>query len=127
MNTKVSLTLLADDAAPILYNAAEMAARYGALCDYITIRTYDSPGRNGPSLADSKKEWLAKFLSAKRIVESFGVEYEPTSEGETMTVHIPDPVLWRKRHKRSERSRPIFAAWPKKSAPSPHSAQSAMK
>jgi hypothetical protein len=40
-------------------------------------------------LAEEKKEWLARFLAAKRIVEAFGVEYEPTSEAETMTVHFP--------------------------------------
>lgn len=34
------------------------------------------------------KRWQAQFLSAKRIVEAFGVEYEQTSEQETLTLHF---------------------------------------
>lgn len=78
----VTLELRADDAEPILRKAAYEAAKFGAWCDYITARTYNPPG----SPAQRKKEWLANFLRAKRIVETFGVEYEPTSEQETLTV-----------------------------------------
>lgn len=86
MNTKVSLTLLADDVEPFLRQAAEEAAKYSAWCDHITIKTRNSPSWGRMRLPDAKKEWNAKFLRAKRIVESFGVEYEPTTEAETLTV-----------------------------------------
>lgn len=89
----ITLTIRADDAEPILLKAAEDAAKYGAWCDHITIRTYNAPRWRGMKLADAKKEWMAKFLQAKRIVESFGIEYEQTSEPETLTIYIPTKVL----------------------------------
>lgn len=95
MAKTVTLTLRADDAEPILREAAKDAAKFGAWCDYITKRTVNSPARNENSsnLVDIKRAWQTKFLTAKRVVESFGVEYEPTSEQETLGVYIPIKVL----------------------------------
>src|ERR1035437_9101297 len=87
MANKVTLTLLADDAEPFLLQAAEEAAKFGAWCDYITAKTYNAPNWGNMELADRKKEWREKFLRAKRIVESFGVDYEQTTEAETLTVN----------------------------------------
>ena len=86
----VTLTLRAEDAEPILRQAADTAARYGAYLDHITRRTVGSPALylSKTSFDDFRKEWRAKFLAAKRIVEAFGVEHEPTSEAETLTVWI---------------------------------------
>lgn len=81
----ITLELRPEDAEPILRQAADDAAKYSALCDHITSKTWNAPGPH--PLADAKKEWLARFLKAKRIVEAFGVEYEQTSEPETLTVH----------------------------------------
>lgn len=88
----VTLDLRIEDAEPILRTYAEIAAKYGALCDHITPRTVERPSHSIP-LADCKKDWNDKFLRAKRIVESFGIEYEMTSEAETLTTYIPDKVL----------------------------------
>lgn len=86
----VTLELRTDDAEPLLRQAAEDAAKYGALCDYITKRTGNCPQRGfSETLDDARKRWQAIFLRAKRIVESFGIEYEPTSEEETLTVDFP--------------------------------------
>ena len=87
MPNPITITLRAEDAEPFLREEARKAAFYGALGDYITKRTWDTPG--GRSLADDRQCWQREFLRAKRIVESFGVEYEPTSEEETMTVQFP--------------------------------------
>lgn len=86
MTSKVTLTLQADDAEPILRQAAREAAKYGALCDYITRRTYNPPSNPTP---ETVKCWRDLFLAAKRKVEAFGVEYESTSEEETLTLHHP--------------------------------------
>jgi hypothetical protein len=91
MAKPVTLTLSPQDAEPILLDAARQAALYGAWCDYITPKTVNSPGNwQRDVFANQRKEWQAKFLRAKRIVEAFGVEYEPTSEEETLTVYIPN-------------------------------------
>ena len=86
----VTITLRVEDVESWLRQNAGEAAKYGALCDYITRRTYNVRYRGyGESLDDSKQRWQRLFLKSKRIVESFGVEYEPTSEQETLGVHIP--------------------------------------
>lgn len=87
--TTINLALRATDAEPILREAARDAAKYSAYLDCITRQTGNSPKSSGESLADARKDWQAKFLRAKRIVEAFGVEYEQTSEQETMTVDYP--------------------------------------
>jgi len=89
MAKTITLDLRPEDAAPILREAAEEAAKYGAWCDYIDRRTGNCPREYGESLDDARKRWMTKFLRAKRVVEAFGVEYEPTSEEETMTVDHP--------------------------------------
>lgn len=86
MTTKINLTLQADDAEPFLRESAKAAAKFGAWCDHIGSRTCGRPSWGDMSLVDAKKEWMAKFLRAKRIVESFGVDYEQTSEEKTLTV-----------------------------------------
>lgn len=80
---KITLTILADDAKPILWQAAFEAAKFGAWTDY-----FASHVGNLPSGMD-RKTWQGRFLKAKRMVEVFGVEYEPTSEAETLTVDYP--------------------------------------
>lgn len=86
----VTITLRIEDAEPILRKAAYEAAKFSAWCDHVTNRTHRCPGRGyGENLADARKRWNVKFLAAKRIVNSFGFEYEQTSEEETLTVHIP--------------------------------------
>lgn len=97
MPNTVTITMLCADAEPFLRTAAEEAAKFGAWIDHITLKTYHAPSRGSLSLADSKVEWRRQFLRAKRIVESFGVEYELTSEEETLTVYIPSKNEKRKR------------------------------
>lgn len=82
----INLALRADDAEPILRKAAFEAAKNGALCDHMTAKTQDAPTGFGQSVAEARKKWQAQFLSAKRIVEAFGVDYEQTSEPETLTI-----------------------------------------
>lgn len=82
----LSITLRTDDAEPILRQAAYDAAKFGALCDHMTAKTHDAPTGFSESVADARKRWSEQFLRAKRIVEAFGVEYEPTSEAETLTL-----------------------------------------
>lgn len=86
MATFIKLTLRSDDAEPILRKAAYEAARNGALSDHMTLKTHDAPTGFNESFIHARARWLADFLSAKRIVEAFGVEYEQTSEPETLTV-----------------------------------------
>ncbi len=85
----VTISLEARDARPILDRAAYEAARYGSLVDYITLQTWNAPGSG--SIADLKVEWRRKFLAAKRVVESFGVEYVAVSEEDTVNPrgHVP--------------------------------------
>lgn len=92
MTDKVTLTLRADDAEPILREAAFTAAKFSAFCDFLTRNTVGLPC-DWNRLDERKKEWQVVFLRAKRVVESFGVEYERTTEEETMTVYVPDKVL----------------------------------
>lgn len=89
MTKAITITVRMDDVEPVLREAARDAAMYGALCDYMTKRTGNRPTGYGELLEDARKRWQAKFLRAKRIVEAFGVEYEPTSEQETLTVDFP--------------------------------------
>lgn len=92
MRKQIALSLRVDDAEPILRQAAYDAAKFGAWCDYFDRRTVMRPQSSEP-IEVAKKNWLAAFLSAKRIVEAFGVEYEPTSEEETLGVYIPIKVV----------------------------------
>lgn len=82
----ITLELKPDDAEPILRQAAFEAAKYSALCDYVTKRTYNSPWRSGQTFEETRKRWDELFRKAKRMVEAFGVEYQQTSEEETLTV-----------------------------------------
>jgi hypothetical protein len=86
----ITLELRPADAEPILRDAARDAAMFGALGDYMTKRTMSAPIGFGEPLADARARWAERFLRGKRIVEAFGVDYEPTSEAETLTVHWPD-------------------------------------
>ena len=86
MKKTVTIDLRVEDAEPILHEAAYEAAKFGAWLDHITRRTYNPPSA---LTTENRARWQAKFLRAKRIVESFGVDYEPTSEEETLTVYIP--------------------------------------
>lgn len=85
MPPTVTLSLLAEDAEPILRAAAYRAAYHSALLDHMTARTVDCPGPG--DFREARKAWNAQFFAAKRIVEAFGVEYEQTSEAETLTVY----------------------------------------
>jgi hypothetical protein len=88
----ITLQLGADDAEPFLRDAAFEAAKFSALLDHITRRTHDAPGyryRDPDWYSRARREWQARFLRAKRIVEAFGVEYEQTSEPETLTIVFP--------------------------------------
>lgn len=94
----IDIRLLPSDAEPILRQAAHDAAKFGAFADFITPNTVKTPARNGMSTTraqrqawfrEDRAEWQAAFLRAKRIVEAFGVDYEPTSEQETMTFYFP--------------------------------------
>ncbi len=95
----VTITLRRDDAAPILREAANDAAHYGAMLDYVTRRTVDVSGRTyagqihwytGKRTVDNfdelRKEWRDKWLRAKRIVEAFGVEPSGVSEEEAIGI-----------------------------------------
>jgi hypothetical protein len=90
---KVTITLPADDLEPTLRKYAFEAARYSAWCDHIQpYRTYMGPGPGyGSRLTaqEVKAEWREKFLRGKRIVEAFGIEYEQTSEDETVYISYP--------------------------------------
>lgn len=88
MAKTITLELRPEDAEPILRQAADDAAKFGAWVDYIDRRTYDSPKGRGETLEEAKKRWRGKFLAAKRIVEAFGVDYEPTSEEEALGVYF---------------------------------------
>lgn len=82
MSKTITLALRAEDAEPILRQAAYNAAKYGAWCDFFTRKTVGIP-------AGERPQWTAKFLEAKRVVEAFGVEYEATTEPETMGLYYP--------------------------------------
>jgi len=93
-NKHITLELRPEDAEPILREAAEDAAKFGAWCDYLTPRTWNAPYRVDD---DERKRWHGKFVRAKRIVEAFGLEHEATSEGETLTIDYPMKNEKRKR------------------------------
>lgn len=97
MAKTITLELRPEDAEPMLRQAADDAAKFGGWCDHITRRTVDMPWASAMLGRDdfdkNKQEWQSRFLQAKRIVEAFGVEYEATSEQETLTTYIPDKVL----------------------------------
>lgn len=63
---------------------------YGALVDYVTQRTGGNQPERGYGYAktfpECRENWRRKFIEAKKLVECFGVDYEPTSEEETITV-----------------------------------------
>lgn len=80
----VTVTLRADDAEPIVWQAAYDAAKYGACLDYVTRRTRNSPG--GLDYDANRVRWHAAFVRAKRLLAAFGLDPEPTSEEETLTV-----------------------------------------
>lgn len=87
MSKTITLALRAEDAEPILRHAAKEAAEFGALLDYATRKTTGIRHRGmGESYDDARRRWHQRFAKAKRMVEAFGVEYEPTSEGEALTV-----------------------------------------
>jgi hypothetical protein len=82
----VTITLHVDDAEVMLREAAYEAAKFGALCDYATRRTSSTPRKFKESLEDAMARWRERFIRGKRVVEAFGLEYERTSEEETMTM-----------------------------------------
>ena len=86
MAKTVTITLPINIAEPMLRQAAFEAAEYGAWCDYFTPRTFMLPEALTPK---NRQVWLERFLASKRLVEAFGVEYQPTSAEETLTVYIP--------------------------------------
>lgn len=86
MSTTITLALRAEDAKPILRQAAYDAAKYSAQLDYCMKNIGNHPRWSGSTFADWRKEITDRFLKAKRMVEAFGVEYEQTSEQETLTV-----------------------------------------
>lgn len=89
----ITLELRPEDAEPILRENAMLAAKYGAWLDFITRKTVESPKPSGTPFDQWRKNIQSRFWRAKRIVESFGVEYEPTSEGETLTVWMGTKIL----------------------------------
>lgn len=84
MAKTVTLTLQIPDARPILHHAAYDAAYFSALVDYVTTKTANRPGGFANSLADAKVEWNRKFLRARRVVNSFGMDYERIPEEEVI-------------------------------------------
>lgn len=87
MTKTIRLALQADDAQPILWEAARTAAEFGALLDHVTRKTGGVRHRgHSETFDDARKRWHQRFAKAKRMVEAFGVDYEPTSEAETLTV-----------------------------------------
>lgn len=81
---KVTVTIPIEAAEKMLREAAKAAALYGALVDHMTRKTSNRPGPQ--SFDEARKQWAREFLRAKKIVECFGLEYEPTSEAEALTV-----------------------------------------
>jgi hypothetical protein len=86
MTKTITLTLRVEDAEPILAEAAYEAAKFGSLLDYVPRKCWNSPRRSGVRVTHEQQneDWRARFLRAKRIVESFGLEYEQPSEAETI-------------------------------------------
>jgi hypothetical protein len=95
---KITVTIPIEEAERVLRDAAKSAALYGAYVDYITRRTGCPPAWGGPkTFEDARKQWQARFLKAKATVECFGVEYEPTSEPETLTIGFENKPVRDKR------------------------------
>lgn len=88
MSKTIMLALRAEDAEPILRKAARDAAKWGGYCDHVNRKTINSPTLHGERFEDAQKRWRDLFLSAKRTVEAFGIEYEPTTEPETLRPYI---------------------------------------
>jgi hypothetical protein len=87
MNKTITLELRVEDAEPILRAAAKEAAEFGGLLDHVTRKTGGIRHQLfREKFDDARKRWHQRFAKAKRMVEAFGVEYEPTSEAETLTV-----------------------------------------
>lgn len=86
MSSTVTVALQADDIEPWLRQAADDAARYSSLADHIGRATYHAPLGHGESYEDARARWQRAFLKARRIVQAFGVDYEPVSEEETLTI-----------------------------------------
>jgi hypothetical protein len=90
----ITLELRLEDAEPILRKAAYDAALYGGRWLHITRRCVNRPGSISDATFDATAaEWQRQYLAAERMVEAFGIEPETTSEGETLTVYVPDIVL----------------------------------
>lgn len=89
----ITIELRPEDAEPILRRAAFDAAFYEARWLYITKRTVNAPSRLPGHFDEQSKDWHRKALISQRVVEAFGIEHEPTSEGETLTVHWPEKVI----------------------------------
>lgn len=87
MSKTITIALCLEDAEPMLRQAAKEAAEFGALLDYVTRKTGNVRQRNmGERYDDARARWQKRYLKAKRMVEAFGIEYEPISEGEALTV-----------------------------------------
>lgn len=87
MSKTITIELRLEDAEPILRHAAREAAEFGSLLDYVTRKTGNRRHQgHGESYEDARKRWHQRFVKGKRMVESFEVEYEQVSEGETLTV-----------------------------------------
>lgn len=83
----ITLELRVEDAESILMKAARDAAEFGALLDHVNRKTGNVRHRGtGESYDDARKRWHQRFVTAKRMVEAFGLDYEPTSEAEALTV-----------------------------------------
>lgn len=89
----ITLELRPEDAEPILREAAYKTALYGGRWLHVTRRCVNRPGVSSGDFESASKEWHREYLAAERLVEAFGVEPETTSEGETLTVYVPDIVL----------------------------------
>lgn len=90
----ITLELRPEDAEPILRKSAYEAALYGGRWLHITRRCVNRPGTLSDATFEANAaEWHRQYLAAERMVEAFGVEAETTSEGETLTVYVPDIVL----------------------------------
>lgn len=95
MNPIIMLAIHANDAEPILFEAAKDAARYSAWCDYLTGPHIGNLPCDYRKVPERRKAWQQSFLRAKRIVEAFGVEYQQTSEAETLAIAYrlkPGPI-----------------------------------
>lgn len=86
----ITLSLRAEDAEPILRKEAYDAAKYGSMVDHIPRKCWNHPKGYGVDHDKQKAIWSERFLRSKRIVESFGIDYEPVSEAETITLRYEE-------------------------------------